>query len=232
MKESINLGAYLWHPVSVTYRDGNLGVGVIQPTSLHNYPFKFASKTSSGERNHSYTESGQVLMFNESKEDIVSIKLLVDLEKKVKSNLHLLTYLGRRVRVTYRDGSKTLGSIYRSGSGEDYPFVFRPEGDDPAETYTVDGRVYKSTEDEKDIMMIESPNPDYSVEPGSAVEKMALALLPAVFTSLESDPNLDHAIEAAIRGTFLAMFGDDFKGETLDHSISVIKSRISLSVKQ
>lgn len=146
MKESINLRDYLGHSILVTYRDGKQNVGVIRVADSYNYPFKFVSTTTSGARNHSYTESGQALMFRTSYEDIISIE-----------------------------------------------------------------RVASKKED---------------------VEKMALALLPAVFTSLKSDSNLDHAIEAAIRGTFLAMLGNDLTGETLNHSVSVIKSRISLSLKQ
>jgi small nuclear ribonucleoprotein (snRNP)-like protein len=219
--------------VQVTHRDGKQTIGTIRVTDSHNYPFSLVSTTIPQDRDQlTYTESGQVLMFNESDEDIVSIRPVAKSTKKMKSNSHLLTYLDRRVRVTFRDGSKALGSIYRSDSGEDYPFVFMPEGDDPSETYTADGQVYVREEDKKDILAIEILDPVDGDEKDSAVEKMALALLPAVFTSLESDPNLDLAIEIAIRGTFLAMFGDDVTGETLNHSVSVIKSRICLSLKQ
>lgn len=228
----VNLRDYLGQSVVVTYRDGEQGTGVIKVTDSHNYPFRLSSGVIPEHRDElTYTECGRVLMFNESDEDIISIKSLVKSGKKMKSNLHLLTYLDRRVRVTYRNGSKTTGSIYRSDSEEDYPFVFMPDGDEEAETYTADGQVFVNVDAEKDITVIKDLNQGYSAEPGSAVEKMALALLPAVFTSLESDPNLDHAIETAIRGTFLAMFGDDITGETLNHSVSVIKARISLSVK-
>lgn len=160
VKESINLRDYLGHSILVTYRDGKQNVGVIRVADSHNYPFKFVSTTKSGASNYSYTESGQVLMFRTSDEDIVSIQPCAS-KKEMKNDLN--------------------------------------------------------------------PN---EAEKDSAVEKMALALLPAVFTSLESDPNLDYAIETAIRGTFLAMFGDDVTGETLNHSVSVIKARISLCVKQ
>lgn len=235
-ERKLNLSKYVWQHVLVTYRDGEQGTGVIVVTTSQNYPFRLSSGVSPRDRDElTYTECGRVLMFNESDEDIVSIRPVEKSKAKVKNNFNFEQYLCGRVRVTYRDGSQAEGRLGYSSevTKEHLPFKFFPTDNSiDEETYTECGQVYFDGQNEKDIVMIESLNPNYSAEPGSAVEKMALALLPAVFTSLESDPNLDLAIEIAIRGTFLAMFGDDVTGETLNHSVSVIKSRISLSVKQ
>lgn len=228
----MNLHNYVGQEVLATYRDGKQGTGVLQVTDSHNYPFRFASGIVPKDRNElTYTESGLILMFMENHEDIVSIERVAS-KKKKKKDFNLEQYFGHRVRVAYRDGSQAVGWFNRSGeiTQEHWPFLFDIDNEDDVwDTYTEEGHIYLKDQHAKDIMSIEIL--DY-IEKDSAVEKMALALLPAVFTSLESDPNLEHAIEAAIRGTFLAMFGEDVTGETLNHSVSVIKSRISLSVKQ
>lgn len=228
----VNLREYVGKDVSVTYRDGKQGSGLIKFLDDSSYyPFIF----SSGDRYHTYTEQGLVLMHSHTDRDIVSIR---PMEKaKVKNNLNLEQYLCGRVRVTYRDGRQAEGRLGYSSevTKEHWPFKFFPTDNciRYGGTYTKDGRYCIGVDqNEKDIMAIEILDPVDGAEKGSAVEKMALALLPAIFTSLKSDSNLDHAIEAAIRGTFLAMFGDDVTGETLNHSVSVIKSRISLSLRQ
>lgn len=234
-ERKLNLSEYVWQHVLVTYRDGEQGAGVIVPTTSNNYPFRLSSGFNLEDRDElTHTDCGRVLMFNESNEDIISIERIAS-KKEMKNNFNLEQYVGHRVCINYRDGTQAKGRFNHSDevTNDHWPFCFFTEGENKGwETYTDSGCVYVDGNNEKDIMSIEILDYPDEVEKGSTVEKMALALLPAVFTSLESDPNLDLAIEIAIRGTFLAMFGDDVTGETLNHSVSVIKSRISLSVKQ
>lgn len=229
MEESINLRNYLGQHVLVTYRDGRQAAGTIRISDSRIYPIALEATDREESNPLTYTEHGQVLMFNENDEDITSIEPFAS-ENKMKNNVHLPDYLNQRVCVTYRNGLWQEGVIIDNGSGEFYQYTFRYCGG--YETYTADGRAFMDRYDEADIISIETLNPVGKDGRHSAIEKMALSLLPAVFTSLESDPNLDEAIDRAIRGVFLAMFGGDVSGGTLDLSVSVIKSRITLSLKQ
>lgn len=230
MKDSVDLEKHVGQDTLVTYRDGKREEGNVSYSDNNHYPYRVSTPRGS----YTYTQCGQAISYSDSSEDIVSTEPLVS-EKEMKNNLNLGQYAGHRVRITYRDGTQAKGRFDYSNeiTNDHWPFWFSVEGGDKSwETYTDSGCVHVDGNNAKDIMSIETLDSLEKVEKGSPVEKMALALLPAVFTSLENDPNLKHAIEAAIRGTFLAMFGDDLQGETLDYSVSVIKSRIAISVKQ